>query len=178
MTRSGSITLGLLIGLTAGALVVGAGGGWYASSKVSGAQHATELQAAQDETQALAAELGECQARVTAESLQAAAAGTTDALGAALAPDLAEVALRTQLVQGLQARDYTAALLEVASPQLIAAEAAMTRCAALTVEGDSSRLGCSKEVVEAWAEAVAALPDCPTTPAPDPADPSAASTEP
>ena len=160
--RSGSITLGLLIGLTLGGLAVGGGAGWYFTGKARDAAHASEMETAAQAREALATALGECEARVTAESIQASAQGTTDALGAALAPDLAEVALRVQLVQGLQSRDYTSALLEVASPQLIAAEAAMTRCAALTVEGDSSRLGCSKEVVTAWAQAVEALPACPS----------------
>ncbi len=165
--RNGSITLGLLIGVSVAALITGTGAGWYAAAKINGPEHAAELQAAQDEAQALSASLGECQARVTAESLHEAAQGTTDALGVALAPELAEVGLRVELVRSLQAADYTAALLEVASPQLISAEAAMTRCASMALEGDSARLGCSKEVVEAWAAAVEALPACPDAPPAD-----------
>jgi len=111
--------------------------------------------------QQCSADLGECQAKETPETVQASAQGTTDALAVALAPQLGEVALRIQLVQQMQSAQVSEALVGVASPRLLAAEAAMARCAALVSIKDSKVLGCSDEVVEAWAAAVVELAACP-----------------
>ncbi len=124
--RNGSITIGLLIGVSVAALITGTGAGWYAAAKINGPEHAAELQAAQDEAQALSASLGECQARVTSESVREAAQGTTDALGVALAPELADVGLRVSLVQGLTLDRYAEAIIETGSTRLVMADSMIT----------------------------------------------------
>jgi hypothetical protein len=155
--RSGSITLGFIIGL--GLLATGEGVAiWLIQGKR--AQERTEAQAA---AQDAAGALAECQAREVPEALQASAQGTTDALSVALAADVAEVALRADFVRSVQSAELTAAMVKHASPQLLAAERAMDRCASLMVSKGADLGGCGTNgpVVAAWADAVAALPACP-----------------
>ena len=161
--RNGSITLGLLIGLTIGAgiggLAVGGGAGWWLTGKSRDAKaletahaHQVEQDALQARVEALGADLATCEAKVTAESLTAA-----------LAPDLAEVGARAALVSSLPRLETTRALLEVASPRLLAAESRMLGCEAVGATGDSARLGCGPQgaVVTEWQAAVQAQAACP-----------------
>ena len=161
--RNGSITLGLLIGLTIGAgiggLAVGGGAGWWLTGKSRDAKaleaaraHQLEQDALQARVEALGADLATCEAKVTAESL-----------AAALAPDLAEVGARAALVSSLPRLETTRALLEVASPRLLAAESRMLGCEAVGATGDSARLGCGPQgaVVTEWQAAVQAQAACP-----------------
>ena len=110
-----------------------------------------------------AGDLGECRARVTAESLTAAATGTTDALGAALAPELAEVQARAGLVLAIPRIEVTHALLGVASPQMVASLERLLSCDAADAAGVKKPLGCDPTgpYVDAWTRAVEALPACP-----------------
>ena len=94
-------------------------------------------------------------------ALKASAAGTTDALTAALAPYLLQQGVEASLIQALSQDRYSVELIKVASPRLLAAEAAMTRCALLVQSKDSSVMGCGKEVVAEWVAAVEAQAACP-----------------
>jgi hypothetical protein len=169
-----SVTAILLLCL--GSLVLGGVGSGVVVHRVeqrqaeaTEAEHAQALNAKAAEVAALTGDLGECRARVTAESVGAAATGTTEALGAALAPGLAEVGARADLVRSLPRLEVTRALLEVASPRLLAAEQARLGCEAVGATGDSARLGCAPggPVLTAWAAAVEAQAGCPG-PAPVP----------
>ena len=163
--RSGSITLGALVITGIVALAAGVGlGEWHGQRRVAQAQAdaAAALGEVQAQVATLTGDLAECRARVTAESLTAAAAGTTSALDAALAPGLADVQARADLVRSLPRLEVTRALLRVASPRLVAAEARMLGCEAQRATGtDSAALGCGREVVTVWASAVAEQAACP-----------------
>ena len=157
--RSGSITLGMLIGFTIGGLAVGGGAGWWLTGKSRDAKaletaqaHQVEQDALHGRVEALTGDLATCEAKVTAESLTAA-----------LAPDLAEVGARASLVSSLPRLETTRALLEVASPRLLAAESRMLGCEAVGATGDSARLGCGPQgaVVTEWQAAVQAQAACP-----------------
>ena len=125
---------------------------------------AQERQEAALQLQEASAALGECQARVTAESLEAAAAGTTDALEAAMAPDLAEVGVRLELVRTIPLVESSRAVLELDSPRLTAAWSWSLLCAGLGGAGkDSAVHGCGREMVVELQAAVAAQDACATT---------------
>jgi len=168
--RSGSITLGALVITGIVALAAGVGlGEWHGQHRLdreqaeSAAALATEQDARRVEVATLTGDLGECRARVTAESLTAAATGTTDALGAALAPELADVQARAGLVSAAGQMEAQRALLAVASPQMLAAEVALARCVQMTALKSTDQTGCgnSGPIVAAWSAAVARLAECP-----------------
>jgi hypothetical protein len=121
------------------------------------AERVQAQQAAQEASGALAA----CEARTVPETVRESAQGTTDALTAALAPHLGQVGVSAALVQSFSQDRYSVELIKVASPRLLAAEAAMTRCALLVQTSDSSVLGCGKEVVDEWQAAMQAQAACP-----------------
>jgi hypothetical protein len=153
--RQGSITVGIIIGLS----VLAAGEGvaiWFVQSKRT-QDRAQAQQAAQEASGALAA----CEARTVPETVRESAQGTTDALTAALAPHLGQVGVSAALVQSFSQDRYSVELIKVASPRLLAAEAAMTRCALLVQTSDSAVLGCGKEVVDEWQAAMQAQAACP-----------------
>ena len=127
------------------------------------AEHAQQLQASQDETQELEGKLSACEERAKAELLKASAQGTTDALGVALGPELAEVQARAELVATIPRAALTQAIIEIGSDQLIAAEAWMARCEALQAIKETDRLGCgsSAEAVQAYLDALKAQAECP-----------------
>ena len=129
----------------------------------SAAALATEQDARRVEVAALTGELEACRVRVTPESLHEAARGTTDALSAALAPELLEVQARAGLVLALPRAEVTHELLEVASPQMIAALERLLSCDAADAAGVKKPLGCDPTgpYVDAWSRAVEALPACP-----------------
>ena len=159
--RSGSITLGLLIGFTIGGLAVGGGAGWWLTGKARDAKaleaaqaHQVEQGALQGRVETLTGDLRACEVAVTENALKASAAGTTDALTAALAPYMLQQGVEASLIQALSQDRYSVELVKVASPRLLAAETAMTRCALLVQAKDSSVLGCGKEVVAEWVAAM------------------------
>ena len=159
--REGSITLGLLIGFTLGGLAVGGGAGWWLTGKARDAELSTitgeldaELAVERQKGAELERRLATCEAQVTANALKASAAGTTDALTAALAPYMLQQGVEASLIQALSQDRYSVELVKVASPRLLAAETAMTRCALLVQAKDSSVLGCGKEVVAEWVAAM------------------------
>ena len=161
--REGSITLGLLIGLTLGSLALGGGAGWYATKTALKARHAAELdalaqdhQAAQDALQgrveAQAEELGLCRGKVTQESISAA-----------LAPDLADAQARADILRSLPRARLAERLIETGSPRVLLAVDWMARCESLLLVGDVDRLGCGSkgEAVQALQDAMAEQAACP-----------------
>jgi|SaaInlStandDraft_4_1057021.scaffolds.fasta_scaffold28257_2 hypothetical protein len=141
-------------------LTTAGGLGWGALEHRARTQERTAAQqAAQDAAGALAA----CEAMTGPESLRAAGEGTTDALTVALAADVEEIRMRADFIRSLQSAELTTAMLGASSPQLLAAERAMDRCASLIVSKGADVAGCgsSGPVVSAWSAAVAALPACP-----------------
>lgn len=133
------------------------------SASKAEAAHVAELSALQAHAEELAADLGECKAQVTAKSLGAAAKGTTDALGAALAPGLAEVQARAGLVPAVTLDRYAQAIISSASPRMLVADAALARCVAMTAVKGADLTGCGNNgpVVQAWVGAVEAQAGCP-----------------
>jgi hypothetical protein len=134
-----------------------AGSGWYFEHRARVAERAQAQQAAQEASGALAA----CEERTVPETVRESAQGTTDALTAALAPEMTEMQARLLLVQSIPQAELARAVIATGSPQSIAAHAALAGCWAANTTGDSARSGCAKEIPEAWAESVAALPSCP-----------------
>jgi hypothetical protein len=130
---------------------------------------ATEQDARRAEVATLTGDLAECRARVVPESLEAAATGTTAALDAALAPELAEVQARAALVSAASQMAAQSALLAVASPQMLAAEVALSRCSQMTAIKGADLAGCGNNgpVIVAWSRAVEGLAECPICPAAD-----------
>jgi len=161
--REGSITLGIIITLGVVAVTEGVYIGVQARKAereaLEAAQaHQVEQDALQARVEALGADLGECKARVTAESLTAAATGTTDALGAALAPELADVQARAALVAAMPSQAYAAEFVKTASVHMLGAEIALGRCAALTSVKGADLAGCGNDgrVVKTWEALMAA----------------------
>ncbi|MBC8425115.1 hypothetical protein H8E07_13410 [bacterium] len=166
--REGSITLGLLIGLTLGSLAVGGGAGWYATKTALGARHAAELDAlAQDHqreqdalqgrVEALVGDLATCEAKTTPEAITA----TGRVLEAAQASDIADVQLRAAVVGAIPSTLLAQAVIDTGSSQSIAAYAALSGCWSSNTTGDSARSGCSTVIPQAWGAAVAGLAACP-----------------
>lgn len=160
MKRTGSISLGLIVALCVGSAAVGGGAGWFFTSKRADKR----LSEVQGRTEALSVELGECRAAVTQESLQVSAQGTTDALTVALAPELAEVQARAELVRAIPRAEITSAIIATGSPRLIAAESWMARCEAMQAIKETDRLGCGSagQAVSAYQAALEAQAACPT----------------
>ena len=117
---------------------------------------------AQDRETAAAA-LSACEAREIPQTVEAAAQGTTDALSAAMAPELAEVQARVELVRALPRAELTRAVIEEGSPQLVAAEAWMARCEAMQAIKETDRLGCGSagQAVGTYQAAIEAQAACP-----------------
>ena len=156
---NGSITLGLLIGFTLGGLAVGGGAGWWLTGKARDAKaleaahaHQVEQDALQGRVEALVADLGECRARVTAESI-----------GAALAPELADAQARADILANLPRAKVAEAVIEHASPRLLVATDWMMRCESLLMVNNVDRLGCGSkgEAVQALQDALEAQAACP-----------------
>jgi len=175
MTRNGSITLGLLIGFTLGGAVVGGGAGWFLTAKSRDARHLSEMETAahahqqeqdalQGRVEALTGDLATYKAKTTPESLTAAATGTTDALGAALAPALAEVQARAGIVSAVTLDRYAQALIDSASPRMVVADGALARCVAMTAVKSADLTGCGNNgpVIAEWVKAVEAQAACPS----------------
>ena len=163
-----SLTAGIILALSILAAVEGGAIGLQVRAHrreqaESAAALATEQDARRVEVAALTGELEACRVRVTPESLHEAARGTTDALSAALAPELLEVQARAGLVLALPRAEVTHELLEVASPQMIAALERLLSCDAADAAGVKKPLGCDPTgpYVDAWSRAVEALPACP-----------------
>ena len=114
----------------------------------------------QEAAQEAAGALAACEERAVPETVQASAQGTTDALTAALAPEMASMEARVLLVQAIPQAELARAVIATGSPQSIAAHAALAGCWAANTTGDSARSGCATKIPEAWFEAVSALPAC------------------
>lgn len=130
------------------------------------AEHAAGVQALHEghaaEVATLSADLAECRARVTPESIDA----TGRVLQAAQVSELADVQLRAAVVAAMPQQTIAEAVIATGSPQSIAAYAGLVGCWSANTTGDSARSGCAREVPQAWAAAVAALAACPADAAP------------
>tara|TARA_Y100000310_G_scaffold304499_1_gene343734 strand:- start:171 stop:695 length:525 start_codon:yes stop_codon:yes gene_type:complete len=157
-----ALTILLII---AGVVVVGEGVviGVQVNQKGKVAQEHQEALGAKDN--ALLAKQGElstCMAKTTPEALAEAAKGTTEALEQAMAPELAEVGLRAALIDSVSQAAYTGRMIEVASPRLIAADLALSRCAAITAAQGADLMGCGNNglILKEWQKAVEAQEAC------------------
>jgi len=138
------------------------------------AKHAQAMEDKQGELLESEKALSTCRAEVTRKSLREAAQGTTDALGVALAPELAEIGLRASVLHAVPRDELTAALIATGSDRMIAADSWMARCETLFAIGVDGELGCGSkgEAVGAYLaalEAQAGCPEPPRAPALDPA---------
>ena len=99
-----------------------------------------------------AGELGECRARVTAESI-----------GAALAPGLTDAQARADILTSLPRAKLAEELFRVASPRVLMATDWMMRCESLLLVNNVDRLGCGSgnQAVTAYLDALNAQAACP-----------------
>jgi hypothetical protein len=154
-----------IIAIILGVAAVGEGiviGVQMSRSDKAAAEYAETMDTKQGELLAKQGELSTCEAEVTRKSLAAAAKGTREALEQAMAPELAEVGLRSALIDSVSQAAYTDRMIEVASPRLIAADLALSRCAAITAAQGADLMGCGNNglILKEWQKAVEAQEAC------------------
>jgi len=166
MSSRGSVVVGVVIAVLATATAVETAALAVQARRADRAQAAAEQLCAdrvaevQAQVATCSGDLGECRARVTAESI-----------GAALAPGLTDAQARADILRGLPRARLTEAVIATGSPRMVAAETWMARCESLQVLRETDRLGCGSgnQAITAYIsalETMAACPACPECPAP------------
>ena len=158
MSSRGSVVVGVVIAVLATATAVETAALAIQARRADRAATAAEQVCAdrvaevQAQVATCAGDLGECRARVTAESI-----------GAALAPGLTDAQARADILTSLPRAKLAEELFQVASPRVLMATDWMMRCESLLLVNNVDRLGCGSgnQAVTAYLDALNAQAACP-----------------